>query len=75
MSIEILNLLKEEVERVFGRKILTASDCQNLSKDIYQQTKSGLSLNTLRRNISLLHLRWIYFLNTVAFLLFKIFSP
>ena len=54
MSIEILNLLKEEVERVFGRKILTASDCQNLSKDIYQQTKSGLSLNTLRRTFSLM---------------------
>src|SRR5687768_6710853 len=49
MSEEVLQNLKEEVERIFGRKILTASDCQDLSNDIYKQTKEKVSLNTLRR--------------------------
>ncbi|HTE28583.1 hypothetical protein [Flavitalea sp.] len=49
MSEQSLRLIKEEVERIFGRKILTASDCQYLSNDIYKQTKQKLSLNTLRR--------------------------
>ncbi|MHA4843640.1 hypothetical protein ACX0G7_05735 [Flavitalea antarctica] len=49
MSEEVLQNLKDEVERIFGRKILTASDCQDLSNDIYNQTKEKVSLNTLRR--------------------------
>jgi len=49
MSVENLRLIKDEVERIIGRKILTASDCQYLSNDIYQQTKLRVSLNTLRR--------------------------
>ncbi|RYE56588.1 MAG: hypothetical protein EOP48_07660 [Sphingobacteriales bacterium] len=49
MSAENLNLLKSEVERIVGRKVLTASDCQYLSNDIYQQIKLRVSLNTLRR--------------------------
>jgi hypothetical protein len=49
MSVEKSSLIKDEVERIIGRKILTASDCQYLSNDIYQQTKQRVSLNTLRR--------------------------
>jgi hypothetical protein len=44
-----ITMLKEEVERIFGRKVLNASDCLLLSKDIYDQTQSTISINTLRR--------------------------
>jgi tetratricopeptide (TPR) repeat protein len=54
MEAQKLTLLQEEVEKVFGRKILIASDCDSLSKDIYQQTQLKLSLNTLRRFFNLM---------------------
>jgi len=41
--------LLKEIERVVGRKILNASDCQTLSIDIFKKTQRNLSLNTLRR--------------------------
>ena len=49
MSGKNLHSIKSEVERIVGRKVLTASDCQYLSNDIYHQTKLRVSLNTLRR--------------------------
>lgn len=58
MSVENLDLLKGEVERVFGRKILNASDCQYLSNDIHQQTKLKVSLNTLRRFFHLMKTKY-----------------
>jgi tetratricopeptide (TPR) repeat protein len=49
-----LTLLKEEVERIVGRKILTAADCNLLCNDIYLKTQSSTSLNTLRRLFDLM---------------------
>lgn len=54
MNSEKLALLKEEVEKIFGRKILSATDCQYLSSDIYQLTEFKISLNTLRRVFNLM---------------------
>jgi hypothetical protein len=42
------------VERIVGRKVITASDCEYLSNDIYRQTKLRVSLNTLRRFFQLM---------------------
>ena len=42
-------VLKEEVEATFGRRILTARDCQLLSEQIYNKTATALNYNTLRR--------------------------
>lgn len=54
MNCDSLSLLKDEVERIYGRKVLTASDCQFLCKDIYQRTQFQVSLNTLRRTFNLM---------------------
>ncbi|GEO08169.1 hypothetical protein [Segetibacter aerophilus] len=54
MEVKKVTFLKEEVEKTFGRKILIASDCDSLSKDIYRQTNVKLSLNTLRRFFNLI---------------------
>src|SRR5688500_18463666 len=58
MGGEKLSLIKDEVERIIGRKILTASDCQYLCNDIYQQTKLRVSLNTLRRFFHLMKTKY-----------------
>jgi hypothetical protein len=54
MKLESLALLKNELERVFGRKILTSSDCNALSKDIFETTQLKIGLNTLRRFFNLM---------------------
>lgn len=41
--------LRVEVEKTFGKKILTAADCLMLADDILQKTKMRLSFNTVRR--------------------------
>ncbi|HEV7329730.1 MAG TPA: hypothetical protein VGN63_01720 [Flavisolibacter sp.] len=41
--------LKREVERVYGKKVVTYSDCLNLSKEITLRTGFRLNVNTLRR--------------------------
>lgn len=41
--------LKEDVEGVFGRRVLTARDCQQLSDDIFSRTSIAINYNTLRR--------------------------
>lgn len=46
--------LLRETERVFGRKILNASDCQALSIDIFKRIQKKISLNTLRRAFNLM---------------------
>ena len=46
--------LLKEIERVAGRKIMNASDCQSLSIDIFKKTQRKLSLNTLRRFFNLM---------------------
>lgn len=46
-----LKQLQREVERVFGRKILTTKDCQQLQQDIndFPMANTSLGLNTVRR--------------------------
>lgn len=46
-----LNQLKQEVEKVFGRKILNSNDCTQLQQEINSLSKANasLSLNTTRR--------------------------
>jgi hypothetical protein len=49
MIVEQVNDLKLEVERTFGRRILTSADCNELSDHVQQKTGFRLSFNTLRR--------------------------
>lgn len=49
-----LTQLTEEVERIFGRKILNASDCLMLGREILDQTHLNVSINTLRRTFNLM---------------------
>ncbi|RPD49012.1 hypothetical protein [Paracnuella aquatica] len=58
MTHQNLNTLKDEVETVLGRKILTASDCTELSNDIFRKTNNQLSLNTLRRFFNLMESKY-----------------
>ncbi|RYZ24518.1 MAG: hypothetical protein EOO10_20355, partial [Chitinophagaceae bacterium] len=41
--------LKSEVERIYGKRIVTYSDCLTLSKEITLRTGFRLNVNTLRR--------------------------
>lgn len=41
--------LKSEVEKVFGKKVASRGDCEQLSDEIYLITKQNLNYNTLRR--------------------------
>lgn len=49
-----LYILRQEVEKVFGQKVITSSDCYLLADDIFQKTKIKLSFNTLRRFFQLM---------------------
>lgn len=49
-----VTMLKEEVERVYGRKILSASDCESLGREIFERTQLKVSVNTLRRFFNLM---------------------
>jgi hypothetical protein len=44
-----LNLLKHEIERVFGRPVISYRECLLLSEEIYEKTSFKISHNTLRR--------------------------
>lgn len=48
-SMPVHDWLKEDVEGVFGRRVQTARDCQQLSDDIYARTSIVINYNTLRR--------------------------
>jgi len=41
--------LKQEIEKVFGKKVSNRPDCEALSLAIYEKTKETISYNTLRR--------------------------
>jgi hypothetical protein len=49
MRVEIGNVLRREIEDVFGRKILSSRDCIQLSEEIFEKTHCQLNSNTLRR--------------------------
>src|SRR4051812_42819534 len=45
---EYIDLLKDEVEKVFGRRILSSIDCENLSNDILRKSRVKISCSTIR---------------------------
>lgn len=49
MKSEFVELLKKRVEKVFGRTILSSSDCQLLAIEVFKHTGMKISVNTLRR--------------------------
>jgi hypothetical protein len=54
MDLGQMNLLKQEIEKTFGRKILSSADCHHLCMDISHRTKHRISFNTLRRCFNLM---------------------
>jgi hypothetical protein len=42
-------LIRNEMEHVFGRTIVSSRDCIQLSHDVFQKTRCQLNPNTLRR--------------------------
>jgi len=49
MKINAEPLIKQEIENVFGRRIVSSRDCIELSDEIFQRTRIQLNPNTLRR--------------------------
>ena len=49
--------LKSEIEKTFGRKISDRGDCEELANDLYAKTGAVLSYNTLRRMYGLAEFR------------------
>jgi hypothetical protein len=43
------NIIKLEIEHIFGRRIVSSRDCIQLSDEIYRKTEFQLNPNTLRR--------------------------
>ncbi len=58
MTERVENIIKREIEFMFGRRIVSSGDCIQLSEEIYGITKSRLNANTLRRFFGLV--RTIY---------------
>jgi len=54
MDTDVIDLLREEVEKTFGRKVLSSADCQQLCMDLHQKTILRISFNTLRRFFNLI---------------------
>ncbi len=66
---ESIDLLKDEVKKIFGRRILSSADCQNLCEDILSTSSIKISFNTIRRFFSLIKAvsrPSIYTLNTLS---------
>jgi hypothetical protein len=66
---EYIDLLKNEVKKVFGRRILSSTDCENLSDDILRKSRVKISCNTIRRFFNLLKAKnapSVYTLNALA---------
>src|SRR5215210_3915685 len=54
MDTGVIDLLKLEVEKTFGRKILSSADCHQLCTDLYNKTMVRVSFNTIRRFFNLI---------------------
>lgn len=52
---DLMQLLKEEIQSKFGKKILYATDCQALSEQIQYITKRQVSVSTLKRFFGVIH--------------------
>src|SRR3954470_20049440 len=46
---EFFQVLMEEIEETFGKRVSTSRDCIQLSEDIYFKTSYTINPNTLRR--------------------------
>ena len=68
MRTENLHLIRKEVEISFGRKIITASDCTNLSEEISKKIGNQLNVNTLRRCFGLVKSNYPPSINTLNIL-------
>ena len=69
MEAEYTRLLKREVEKKFGRKVLSSADCHSLSQEIVQWSETKISFNTLRRFFNLMkadHQPSLFTLNTLS---------
>ena len=51
---ENIELLKDQVKKKFGRRILSSADCQNLCTDILRSSSVKISFNTIRRFFNLM---------------------
>ena len=49
MKVQVEPIIKQEIENVFGRRIVSSRDCIQLSDEIFSRTKLQLNPNTLRR--------------------------
>lgn len=58
MESEIINSLKQEIEETFGRKVLTARDCNDISEEIFLKLNERVHTNTLRRFFGLVNSRF-----------------
>lgn len=63
-----LHLLQQEVEKTFGRKIISYADCLQLSDVVHAKTGERLSLNTLRRTFNLIKTAYPPSQNTITIL-------
>ncbi|HEV7621858.1 MAG TPA: hypothetical protein VGO09_09000, partial [Flavisolibacter sp.] len=54
MESDQLELLQQEIEKTFGRRVLSSADCHLLCVDIEQRTQQRISFNTLRRHFNLM---------------------
>lgn len=48
-------LLRDEIQKRFGKKVVYASDCDSLSEDILLQTKRRISVSTLKLFFGVVH--------------------
>src|SRR3954469_14681666 len=54
MKLNSISLLKTEVEKIFGKRIQSSSDCQTLCNEILRTSDIKISFNTIRRFFNLM---------------------
>jgi hypothetical protein len=54
MKKKSIPLLKSEVEKKFGRRVLSSADCKELCDDILRASSTKISFNTIRRIFNLM---------------------
>jgi hypothetical protein len=59
MDIDLIRLLKQEVEQCFGKKVMSYGDTDELSREIFSKTSLQISQNTLRRFFGLVKAEYL----------------
>ncbi len=54
---DVIEKLKQEVEKVFGQKIQKRKQCEELTEDLYAKTGVFISYNTFRRLFGIIEYR------------------